>query len=422
MRTTTHRLAAVAAATATLVLVAACSTNTSGSDGDDVLRVSVTASDREAMEAVIALFEAEHEGIDVRGEFLDTDPMQAAMRTQLSAGTAWDVMFVWPGNGNPGAMEVLEPNGYLADLSDRPWASDIPAGLAPVTQVDGVTYLLPMAFSGIGAIYNEQTLAGAGVEPPVNWSELLEFCDATAAAGVPAFALGNQADWVTQLINYAFVATLVYAENPDFDQQMRDGGATFVGSQWETAMAKYLEMDERGCFQDDPLGTSFESSITQVASGAAAGLVQGTWALGGLRDEAADGTTFTMRALPATDDPAAQLMPGAAAGTYAINAATGVMDLATQFVDFMATPEAMNTFAETGGSLPAVPNDAFDAPPELAEFIEYQSDGRTVPFMDQLWPNPQVQSAHLTGVQEIFAGQRTPDEVLAAMDTAYQEG
>jgi raffinose/stachyose/melibiose transport system substrate-binding protein len=420
MRRKTRLLGAVAAL-AGLVLGSACSTAPSGSSDGQVLRVSATASDREAMEAVIAMFEAAHEDVDVRPEFLDTDPMQAAMRTQLSAGTAWDVLFVWPGNGNPGAMEVLVPNGYLADLSDRPWAAEVPAGLAPVTQVDGVTYLLPMTFSGIGAIYNEDTLGDIGAEPPQTWSELLEFCETAAGAGVAAFALGNQADWVTQLINYALVATLVYAENPDFDDRMRAGAASFVGSGWEQAMAQYQEMADQGCFQDDPLGTSYESTITQVATGQAAGLVQETWVLGNLREEGGD-ASFVMRALPATDDPAQTMMPGAASGTYAVNADTDVMELALQFVDFMATPEAMNAFAQAGGSLPAVPNDAFESGPALAEFIEFQSAGRTVPFMDQLWPNPRVQSVHLTGVQQIFAGQSTPEQVLADMDDAYQEG
>src|SRR6185312_11321273 len=79
------------------------------SSSGNAIRVSATASDRPAMEAAIAAFKKSNPDITINAEYLDTEPMQAAMRTQLSAGTAWDVMFVWPGNGNPGALQVLQP-------------------------------------------------------------------------------------------------------------------------------------------------------------------------------------------------------------------------------------------------------------------------------------------------------------------------
>ena len=182
------------------------------------------------MEAVVAAFQDQNPDVTVKAEYLDTEVDQAALRTQLSAGTAWDVMFVWPGNGNPGALEVLHPSGYLMDLSDQPWASRIPEGLKPVTQIDGKTFLLPMAFTGIGAIYNKAALAAVGRQAPTTWTELLALCDASKAKGKATFALGNQTNWVTQLVDYALAATTVYAANPDFDAQMKAGAARFAGS------------------------------------------------------------------------------------------------------------------------------------------------------------------------------------------------
>ncbi len=412
----------VAVALAGLSTAAACSAGVnSTSGGDNTLRVSATASDRPAMEAVIAAFKKQNPNVTVKAEYLDTEPMQAAMRTQLSAGTAWDVMFAWPGNGNPGALQVLQPYGYLMDLSNRPWAAQIPDGIKPVTQVDGKTYLLPMAFSGIGAIYNQTALQAVGVQAPTTWTQLLAFCDAAKAKGKVAFSLGNQTNWVTQLIDYALVATTVYATTPDFDSRMKSGDAHFVGSGWQTAMDKYLQMNARGCFQKDPNGTSVEATVSQVAKGDAVALVQGTWEIGDLKKAAPSGTQFVMEPLPATDDATQTKMPGAASGTFAVNAKTKHKDLALKFVDFMARTDTMNLWAKTGGSLPAFPNDAFTAGPELAPFIQFQKSGRTVPFMDQLWPNPTVQSVHLAGVQDLFAGKSKPADVLAQMDAAYQK-
>lgn len=412
----------ITAAVASLGLAAACSNGTAGSSGaPDTLRVAATAGDQAAMEAVVAAFKEQNPGVTVKAEYLDTEAYHATIRTQLSAGTAWDVMFVFPGNGNPSALQVLQPYGYLMDLSAEPWAAQMPEGLKPVTQMNGKTYLLPMAFTGIGAIYNQTALAAIGGHAPTTWTALLALCDAAKAKGKAAFALGNQTNWVTQLIDYALVATTVYATKPDFDQQMKAGTATFAHSGWQTAMDKYLEMNKRGCFQKDPLGTSYEATETQVAKGEAIGMVQGTWELGKLSKIAPAGTKFVMAPMPATDDAAQTKMPGAASGGPGINAKTKNVDLALDFVRFMARPEIMNKWASSGGSLPAFPNDTFTSGPEVAQFVEFQKTGRTVPFMDQLWPNPNVQNVHLAGVQNMFSGKSTPDQVLSQMDTAYQK-
>lgn len=385
------------------------------------LTLSGTASDRPAVEAVVEMFEAEYPDVTVEATFADTEPYQATLRTQLSSGTAPDVFFAWPGNGNPGAVQVLAPNGFLRDLGDRPWADSVPEGMHAVTDVDGARYLLPMAFSGIGAIYNQATLDEIGATAPETWDEVLEFCETAQSAGKVAYALGNQANWVTQLINYSLAATNVYGDDSGFAESMAAGEATFADSDWVATMEQYLEMNDAGCFQDDPLGTSYEATIEMVAGGDAAAVVQGTWAIALLAEQAPEGQ-FVLHALPATDDPSETVMPGAASGTFAVNAEPSNPDLALAFIDFMATPEAMNTFATTGGSLPAIPNDQYEVDPALEELIEFQSEGRTVPFMDQLWPNPRVQEAHLTGVQEIFADQASIGDVLQAMDAAYAEG
>ena len=42
-------------------------------------------------------------------------------------------------------------------------------------------------------------------------------------------------------------------------------------------------------------------------------------------------------------------------------------------------------------------------------FAPFLTEGKTVPFMDQQWPNAKVQPAHFAGVQELFAGKTDID-------------
>ncbi|SFM63306.1 MULTISPECIES: ABC transporter substrate-binding protein [unclassified Streptomyces] len=413
----------IAAITSTAVL-AACSGGTeagsdSGSGGSKTL--TVASVDQGSIEDVVKAFEKANPGVKVRYTTSGADQYQQQIRTQLSSGTAPDVMSVWPGNGNPAATYVLAKPGYLRDLSDRPWAAKLPDAMKSVAQYEGKTYTAVFGQNGIGAVYNEEALKKAGLTAPDTWKDLLAFCKAAKAKGTPAFALGNQDNWVTQLVQYSLVATTVYGEDRDFDKKMQAGEVTFAKSPWATALDKYMTMEKTGCFQKNPLGTNYEASQQLAATGKTLGIVQGNWVIALLKQKNPK-ATFTLKALPATDDPAQTLIPAAAGAGYGVNAKAKNEELALKFVDFVMSAKGMNTFVKKQGGLPSLSDTGFAADPSLAELSEFIKSDRTVPFMDQLWPNPKVQQTMLSGLQEIFSGQSTPEKLLDDMDADYKSG
>jgi raffinose/stachyose/melibiose transport system substrate-binding protein len=413
---------AFVAALTVVTLTAACSGGTNAnSGGGDNKTLTIASVDQGSIEKVVDAFKAANPGVTVNLTTAGADQYQQQIRTQLASGTAPDVMTVWPGNGNPGATYVLAKPGYLLDLSDQPWASQLPDSFKSVAQYDGKTYNAVFGLNGIGAVYNDAAMQKAGLTAPTTWTELLTFCKAAAAKGTPAFALGIQDNWVTQLVLYALVATTVFGPDKDFATKMANGQATFANSPWTTAMAKYQEMSKAGCFQKNPLGTSYEASQTLAATGKTLGIVQGNWVIALLKGKNPSGK-FTMKALPATDDPASFLMPAAAGAGYGVNAKAKNKELALKFITFVMSPAGMKTFNEAQGSLPTLSGAGTTVDPGLTELTTYVKDNKTVPFMDQLWPNAKVQQTMLSGLQEIFSNQSTPDKVLAAMDQDYKAG
>jgi raffinose/stachyose/melibiose transport system substrate-binding protein len=413
---------AVIAAVTAASMVAACSGGTNAGSGDgDNKTLTLASVDQGSVEDVVKAFEAANPGVKVNLTTGGADQYQAQIRTQLASGTAPDVMTVWPGNGNAMTTFVAGKNGFLLDLSDRPWANKVVPALRNLAQYEGKTYTGIFGQNGIGAVYNEQAMQKAGLTPPGTWTELLAFCRAAAGKGTPAFALGIQDRWVTQLVQYALVATTVYSGGKDFDTKMQAGQATFANSPWTTAMAKHIEMNKAGCFQKNPLGTSYEASQELAATGKTLGIIQGNWVVALLKGKNPNGT-FVLKALPATDDPAAFIMPAAAGAGYGVNAKAKNNELAIKFVDFVMSAEGMTVFNKKQGSLPSVPDTGYTGDPSLAELQKYIGENRTVPFMDQLWPSPKVADAMITGIQEIFTNQSTPDKVLAAMDAEYKAG
>jgi raffinose/stachyose/melibiose transport system substrate-binding protein len=404
---------------AVVLLAALAATAGSATSASGSLKISALTSDRTAFEAVLAAYKKLHPDVNVTVTYADVTPYQSTLRTQLAAGTAADVMEVWPGNGNPGAIQVLAPYGYLADLSSQPFAKREPAGIKSVTHVDGKLYTVPLGLSGLGPIYNLTVLKQLGVSPPTTWSQVLALCSKAKASGLVAYALGVQDSWVTQLIPYALVPTTVYSRTPNFDALQRAGKATFSKSGWVTAENLYDQMSKAGCFEDSPLSINYAASQTMLATNKAAGLVQGSWAFADVKKQAAKGTLFKMYPLPATNNPRQTRMAGAPSAAFAVNAKSSNPEAMT-FINFLASPVAQNAFAKASGNLPAYASTTYKPDPSLATFVTYLRAGKTNPFMDQLWPNPKVQAAHLTGLQSFFAGNESMSGVLAGMDTAYK--
>ena len=406
-------------AVTTAALLVACGGGTNAATDENTL--TLASVDQGSVEDVVKAFEAANPGVKVNFTTSGADQYQQQIRTQLSSGTAPDVMSVWPGNGNPGTVTVLAEAGYLRDLSDQPWAAKYPKVVSDVAQYDGKTYNAIFGVNGIGAIYNEEAMTKSGLTPPGTWTELLAFCRAAKEKGTPAFALGIQDNWVTQIALFPLVATTVYGQDRDFDKKMAAGETSFAASQWTTAVAKYMEMERTGCFQESPLSTSYEASQKLAATGKTLGIVQGNWVIALLKKQNPKGT-FTLKPLPATDDPAQTIVPAAAGAGYGINAKAKNPDLALKFVNFVMSSDGMNLFAEKQGGLPALPDTGYAIDASLTELSTFLNENRTVPFMDQLWPNPKVQQTMFTGLQEIFSGQGTPEQLLASMDTDYKSG
>ncbi|WP_326789540.1 ABC transporter substrate-binding protein [Streptomyces sp. NBC_00151] len=403
-----------------MTLLTNCSVIGAGSDTSDT-EVSVRANitDKASMQAVVAAFHRARPGIHVSVSYADTNTLQKELPQQLRAGKAPDVFTVWPGSGNPASVLALKEDDFLEALSLRFFAGRIPDSMRPVTDGGVGTYLVPVTFSAVGAIYSAETLKAIGGTRPTTYSTLLALCDTARRHGKVLFALGNQTPWVTQLVDYALVATTVYAHDPGFDTQMESGKESFARSGWRQAMAKYLEMRDRGCFSTAPLKTSYEDALDQVADGRAVGVVQVAGTLAALRS-AAPGMHFRMTALPATDQPNETRIPGAVSAAYGLNAKAPHRKAALAFVDFLGSERGQNLYNRSGATLPALPSNSFSADPAVAEVARRQKDGTTVPFMDQRWPNSEVQQTHFEQVRALFAGTTDIAHALAAMDSAYE--
>lgn len=382
------------------------------------LRVLCDAAKRSALQSAADKFVKLNPRLAVRVNAASVDQLMATVRMQLSSNTAPDIVPIWPGSGVPLSVHQVAPGGFLTDLSDQPFAANTPAFAKDVIEVDGKLFWLANQPSVIGGIVNKRVWEKAGLGQPKTWTEFLDSCQKLRSAGIVPIALGNGTQWITQLITYALVATTVFADNPKFPEDMRAGKVTFVGSGWEEALTKYMELNRRGFFNANPSGTSFEESQQLVATERAAMAIHTAGTFAGMV-RAAGHRDFVMMPIPGRDDPAQTHVPVGITNGYGVFRQSRNQDVAKAFLNFNNEPEIQNDWAE----ITSVP--VFGMPPErtdpaYVDIMRFVNQGKGALYMDNKWPNPRVQQAHFVGIHDVFAGRATIRDVLGRMDAAYR--
>lgn len=418
-------IATVAGVALVCISLTACSsspsTEESGTtpEASNALTIGTTSNNQVPLDAVVEAYKAKT-GQDINVTVADTGQYQTTIRTQLSSGTAPDVFTVWAGSGNPGAIDILQGAGYLADLSDRAWVDKVDPGTKESLQIDGKTYGLPSKLDAVGAIYNKATLDELKLEEPKKYTEMLDFCKKAKDGGKVAFALGIQTDWVTQLIPYALSASAVYGPAPDFGTKLADGSITFADSGWKDVFEKYLEMNEVGCFNEDPLGTDVNASYDLVNNGDAVAVVQVLASYSQITSTAPEGTEYGFFPLPG-DDSGTVSLPRGIGVSFAVNEEAKNKDNALAFVDWLSTPEAVGIWFDAAPGLPATTDSGVELDGVMQTAADIIADGNATPFPDSEWPSAKPQEALFSGVQQLFSDQAKVEDVLKSMDQAVQD-
>lgn len=385
------------------------------------LRLAAIAQETDQVKLITAEYTKRNPNVTFNTTFIPIDQYNTVLSAQLTAGTGPDILYVFAGGaGNPMSVGVLAKNGYLADLSGQPWTKDILPNDRPLVQYQGKTYVLPVETLIIGLFYNKKLLQDRNIKVPRTWSELLSACETLKQSGVTPLLLGNQTPWVTQLVSHAITATTVYAKDPSFDIKYAQGKLTLSNSPgYHDALRKYLELNERGCFNKFPNSTPYEEVVRQLATGKGAMAVQVSGTAIYVNSHGMKTDQLGIAPFPATDN--TQEKPWIFASiisSYGINAKSRQMAAAQDFIRFLAQPTTLDLYLK--GRIPAIPYPAIKVDPVFGEMMQAIREGRSSP-VGVLWPNPKLQDVYVKGIQQLFDGATTIDQLLAEMDKVAKE-
>lgn len=357
--------------------------------------------------------------IDLQGKPNDT--YGDAVRTQLQAGNAADVIETEAGSGQSRSIVPLATANFLEPLGDSV-KNTIPAGSEALFQVDGKTYGQPLGISFAGLVYNTTAAAAAGISAaPTDFDAVKAACTKAAAAKKTLFVLAGSTVPNAGITSLIISATRVYADDPDWNAKRTSGQVTFAGSKgWQDTLQTVVDMNKAGCFQQGAEGAGFDAITNNMAQGTSVSFFGPLGSASELQ-KAAPTQKFVAEAFPPATASAKPY--GVASATYSlsINAASGKKDAATAFLTWLADPAQANAFSQASGGLPTSLDGVDFASGIYSDVADLLKKGQYTALPNSGWKSSGVYDALGTGVQGLLTGQNTVDSVLKAMDTAWDQ-
>lgn len=388
-------------------------------EGKDTAKENVTikfthyqSEGQETFTNIIKKFEEANPNIKVEADLSGGDQYNSILQTKFAAGEAADIVGVHPGLSQAIAFAKA---GYLEDMTNEAFMKDIDAGTLRVASVDGKAYALPIDAAYIAVFYNKDIFEKNGLSTPKTWKDFTDLCEKLKQAKVDPIAVGNKDLWVTQLIPYAIVPTVIYSKNINFDNDMYEGKTKFNSPEWKKVMDMYGELNKNGYFNKGHLSTSYDQSLALFAQGKTAMTIMGTWALKPIKDLNKD-IKIGLFVLPASDD-GNNWASSAVGGMLAISENSEHKAEAKEFLNFFMQEDNYKFYLTNTNNFPTVKGVTVDFDPAVQELTSQVTDSYN--FLDQNWPAG-VQDVFLKGYQEFFAG-KSAEDVLAAVDKEWEK-
>ena len=417
-----RRAGALVAAVGALGLSTLAWQATAHAAGEVTITLTALSSAKPGMDLVIADFEASQDAIRVEATYYEPgDAYAAAVPTQFAGGNGSDIVMVLGGHASPYSTTTFAEAGYLLDLTDEPWIDTMYAATRPLYEVDGAVYARDLGIAPLAVTnYNRAFFAEHELAVPTTFAEMLELCTAISDTGTTpiAWGAGNPAVNANNLATFA--ARTVLTEDPGWLETRLEGETTFVDTPgWQRALEQLQEMIDGGCFSPGAGGMALTDMIAQFATGQSAMM----YTYGGLNGQVLQQTPdmdIGMFPMPA-DDPADTRVQVQASGGLAIWSESDSVESARAFLEYFSDPAVLATFTDAAQLLSPAQATAGELPGIYAELDPWFANDQVLADITARWPNAQMNTLSGQSIQGLFTGQKTVEDVLADMDTYFDQ-
>lgn len=390
-----------------------------GSAGGDETTVTIWSwrtEDQKAMDDIFAQFEENNPGIKVDFETIPDADYQNKITTTLQAGKGPDIAQLKA----YGQLQPMIEGGYIEPLDDLvPELSDYPEttkiGIRGVD--DGKLYGVPYSVPNMGVFYNTKIFAENGIKVPQTYAEFVAACDALLAAGVIPIAAGgaNGSSWALE-INIATMSPNL--TGPDFYDELMAGETDLTDPRFVAAMQRAADL--LPYYSPGFAGVDYTAATQQFINQEAAMFFGGSWENGSFKAQGGDDLEFSLFPFPAEEAGETAYTSNFVDGSYGLVADSEHKDAATKVLNFMASQEFAQAFADKLGWPPArddVTIDESDA--ALVEMMKLQENAMPyVTLVGYKWGNPTASSILQPQLVDMITGKIAPMTVATEMQDA----
>ncbi len=375
--------------------------------------------DVEQMNTILAAFTAEHPNITIQFDPTNPPEYNAALRTQLEAGTAPDLFYL----RSFATSRQLFEEGFLVPLDDLEGLQEnfSEANLSAWATEDGVPYGVPMIAVSHGVYYNVDLFNEVGVEVPETWEELLTVAQTIQDAGYTPIANASGDEWTIAEIVFMNLA-------PNFIGG-REGRLAYLEGQRcfndENTVAAFQAVADIAPFlPDGQEALTYYDSQQLFLLGEAAMWFGGSWDIPFFESEAPD-FEWSIFPVPAPEGQDQEYVTFHLDAGMGINAASENQEAARTFLEWMTTADFATLL---GNELPGFFPIHNQAPPldneHAATFIGF-NEGRETDVR-WAWPvlldgAPDGYTLMQNGAIAVINGDMTPQEAADALQDGLAE-
>lgn len=390
--------------------------STETSSNDEAFEISVAhwvlgsanAYAEDYMKNVEALYKKTYPNATIKWNPIQGEKYHELLKAQLATKSAPDVFF------HQSALVPFAKAGYLDDLSDQPWASDIMEAAKPDNTYEGKVYAAPVDVSGWGMFYNKQVFADLGLSVPKNYQEFLDISETIKAAGIIPVTAGYKDGWPISG-TWISMASFVYGVNPNIAKDLHEGKTSINGPEFTALFTAFEQMVQKGYLAKSALSTGYDTAVQQVGEGEAAMMFNGPW----INSVVADKYNVDLGFFPMPDNEGNAVITTATNASLSLNAnypnRQRGLDMINALIDGSTLPGFLQNSAFTG-----LPN--MTIPHETSGGKAYAEALSTYPTQMQmtLWLPPSTHEALSQVITKIAAGKSFDPKDLEAADQTYQ--
>ncbi|ANE47713.1 ABC transporter substrate-binding protein [Paenibacillus swuensis] len=368
--------------------------------------------DKAVLDGIISKFQTENPGITIETQVFTSEQYQSTAQAKLLDESVGDVFASFPG----AQFEAIVKAGIFTDLSGAPFLNNFTPNLIQSGQKDGKQYAVPYQLVYNMPIYNVKLFEKHGIEIPKDWDGFLAAAEKLKQAGITPIAFPGADIGPGQFMN-----TMVMNNAPDEQifTKLVNGEAKLTEDWWIKTLSQFKELNDKGYFQKDALGTKDQGAGALFAQEKAAILATGSYQLAQNKKNNPNLVQGLLAPITVTADKA--VFEGIHTTTFmlGVNSKSKHPEEAKKFLEFLSRTEIAAEYAN--GTVQGVTVKDVEYTSEELKIVSSWTSRKTRFQPRFTITNTEIQKAVTSSIQAVLGGKSPEDAAKEAQAIVDQQ-